>query len=206
VADNQSMARALIVATHLINTFLLLAALTLTAHFASGGAPFRPRGHGSVGGGIGLGFAGLLVAGVSGAVAALGDTLFPATSLVHALEQDLSATAHLLIRLRIFHPGIAVAAGLVTLWIALKILKLHVSPAADRFAWWTCGLVLTQLLAGVVNVLLLAPVWMQVVHLLLADLLWISFLLLGASALAAADSEAAAGARYPKLPPRPVPS
>jgi heme a synthase len=206
VADNQSMARALFVATHLINTFLLLSALTLTARFASGGAPFRLRGHSLVGGGIVLGFAGLLLAGVSGAVAALGDTLFPATSLAHALEQDLSPTAHLLIRLRIFHPGIAVAAGLVTLWIALKILKLHVSPAADRFAWWTGGLVFTQLLAGLVNVLLLAPVWMQVVHLLVADLLWISFLMLGASALAAVGAESPAGAPYSKLPPRPVPS
>jgi len=41
VADNQSMARALFMATHLVNTFFLLAFLTLTAHFASGGAPFR---------------------------------------------------------------------------------------------------------------------------------------------------------------------
>ena len=90
VADNPSMARAMFMATHLVNTFLLLAALTLTAHFASGGAPFRLRGHGLLGGGFALGLFGLLLSGVSGATAALGDTLFPSRSLASALRQDLS--------------------------------------------------------------------------------------------------------------------
>jgi heme A synthase len=185
VADNQSMARALFVATHLFNTFLLLAALTLTARFASGGAPFRLRGQGTLGGGLLLGFFTLLLSGVSGAVAALGDTLFPAVSLAQALEQDLSPTAHLLIRLRIFHPAIAIAAGAIVLSMSLKLLKTRRLPETSRYALWTGGLVFVQVLAGAVNVLLLAPVWLQVVHLLLADLLWIAFLLLGASALAA---------------------
>jgi len=45
--------------------------------------------------------------------------------------------------------------------------------------------VVTQLLAGLVNLVLLAPVWMQLVHLLLADLLWIVLVLLAAATLAA---------------------
>ncbi|HYX26188.1 MAG TPA: COX15/CtaA family protein, partial [Thermoanaerobaculia bacterium] len=88
VADNESMARAMFMATHLVNTFLLLGALALTAHFAGGGAPFQVRGHrgqGALGGGIVLTLLGILVSSVSGAVAALGDTLFPATSLARAL-------------------------------------------------------------------------------------------------------------------------
>lgn len=205
VADNQSMARAMFMATHLVNTFFLLAALTLAAHYASGGAPFRLRGHGLLGGGIALGFLGLLLSGVSGAIAALGDTLFPAASLTQALEQDLSPTAHLLIRLRLFHPGIAVAAGIFTVYLALRVIKGRLGSETSRYAWWTGGLVFVQLLAGAINVLLLAPVWLQVVHLLLADLLWIVFLLLGASALAASDAGVPAGA-YQKLPPRPLPS
>lgn len=206
VADNQSMARALFVATHLANTFLLLAAMTLTAHFAGGGAPFRVRGRGLLGGGLVLGAAALLFSGVSGAIAALGDTLFPASSLAHALEQDLSPTAHFLIRLRLFHPGIAIVAAVLTFYLALKVLNSQLGPAADRFAWWTGGLVIVQILAGAVNVVLLAPVWLQVVHLLLADLLWISFLQLGATALAVKGSETAAGAAYSKEPLRPLPS
>lgn len=206
VADNKSMARALFMATHLVNTFLLLGAMTLTAHFASGGAPFRLRGQGWLGGGIVLGGLGLLLSGVSGAIAALGDTLFPATSLAHALEQDLSPTAHLLIRLRLFHPGIAVAAAGLAFYLALKLLNSRLGPGTDRFAWWTCGLVVLQILAGAVNVMLLAPVWLQIVHLLLADFLWIAFLRLGATALAVRGRETADGAAYPKLPPRPLPS
>lgn len=194
VADNQSMARALFMGTHLVNTFFLLAALTLTAHFASGGAPFRVRG--GFGGGLVAGVAGLLLAGVSGAVAALGDTLFPATSLAHALEQDLSPTAHLLIRLRLLHPVLAVAGGLFVLSLAWRILQERPGGEIRRYALWTGGLVFVQVLAGLVNVLLLAPVWMQIVHLLLADLLWIAYILFGATALAG-DS---------KLPLRPRPA
>lgn len=187
VADNKSMARAMFMATHLVNTFLLLAALTLTVRFASGGAPFRLRG--LLGGGFVLAACGLLVSGVSGAVAALGDTLFPATSLAHALKQDLSPTAHLLIRLRVFHPAIAVACAVIVLVISLKLLQTRPASETSRFALWTSGLVLLQILAGAMNVLLLAPIWLQVVHLLLADLLWISFVLLGASALAVSEAK-----------------
>ena len=172
VADNQSMARALFMATHLVNTFFLLAVLTLTAHFASGGAPFRWRARG--GGLAALGLGALIVAGVSGAVAALGDTLL-------ASGQDLSPTAHLLIRLRILHPVISVTAGLLAALLAARAMSY---PAAR----WTAGLVVAQIAAGVVNVLLLAPVWMQIVHLLLADLLWISAILLAARALATEES------------------
>ena len=191
VADNPSMARALFMATHLVNTFLLLGALTLTAHFASGGTPFRWRRQGWAGVSVTLGLLGLLLAGVSGATAALGDTLFPSQSLAEALRQDLSPTAHLLIRLRIFHPMIAIVAGMFAAFLAMQWL-----PRAEtrRLAAWTLAFVLAQIGAGVANVLLLAPVWLQVVHLLLADLLWIAFVRLGASALAVLDGEAPAGA------------
>lgn len=193
VADNQSMARAMFMSAHLVNTFLLLAALTWTAYFAGGGARFRVLGQGFFGVLFATGFVGLLLAGVSGAVAALGDTLFPATSLAEALRQDLSPTAHLLIRLRIFHPGIAIAAGLFVVY--MQLLKARTGgPVVRRYALWTSGLVFLQIAAGAVNVLLLAPVWLQIVHLLLADLLWISFLLMGASALVVRSGEAEAAA------------
>jgi heme A synthase len=195
VADNQSMARAMFMSAHLVNTFLLLAALTWTAYFASGGGRFRVLGQGFFGTLFAMGFVALLLAGVSGAVAALGDTLFPSTSLAEALRQDLSPTAHLLIRLRIFHPGIAIAAGLFVVYLGMQLLKTRTGgPAVRRYVLWTSGLVFLQMAAGAVNVLLLAPVWLQVVHLLLADLLWISFLLMGASALAVRSGEVEAGA------------
>lgn len=196
VADNQSMARAMFMGTHLINTFFLLGALTLTAWFAGGGAPPRLRGHrgdeakgakgarGWLAWGFALGVLGLLLAGVSGAVAALGDTLWPARSLSEALRQDLSPTAHLLIRLRLLHPTIAVAAGLFALFLTVQAPAGPNDASGARWGRWTGAFVLLQWIAGVMNVALLAPVWMQVVHLLVADLLWISFVLFAASALA----------------------
>ncbi|HET9226386.1 MAG TPA: COX15/CtaA family protein [Thermoanaerobaculia bacterium] len=182
VADNQSMARALFMGTHLVNTFFLLAVLTLTAHYASGGAPFRWRGPWL------LGLGALTVAGVSGAVAALGDTIL-------ASGQDLSPTAHLLIRLRILHPFLSVAAGLFVGFLAAREMP-------HRMARWTAALVVVQIVAGVVNVFLLAPVWMQIVHLLLADMLWIAAILLAARVLAfhavgPGDGASAGGARRP---------
>jgi len=183
VADNRSMARAMFMGTHLVNTFFLLAAITLTAHFASGGAAFRWRGQGAAGWAAALGMLALIVAGVSGAIAALGDTLFPSASLAEALKQDLSPTAHLLIRLRLLHPFLAIATGALLAVLATRVMMDRPGPAA-RPARRVLILVLVQLLAGVMNVALLAPVWMQIVHLLLADLLWIAAVLLGATALA----------------------
>jgi heme A synthase len=127
-----------------------------------------------------LGVLGLLLSGVSGAVAALGDTLFPAHSLAQALGQDFSTTGHLLIRLRLLHPAIAAGAGIVAILLTIQPRE----GEAARWARWTAVFVFCQWIAGLANVLLLAPVWMQVVHLLLADLLWIAFVLLAASSLA----------------------
>ncbi len=185
VADNKSIARALFMSAHLLNTFILLATLTETARLASGGTPFRIRGQKALARGLAVGFVGLLLAGMSGAIAALGDTLFPSMSLTQALEADFSPAAHLLIRLRVLHPLLAVAAGLWVGYQGLQLFKARLGPEVRRYGRWTTALVFVQITAGLVNVLLLAPIWMQIVHLLLADLLWIVYVLLGASALAA---------------------
>ena len=91
--------------------------------------------------------------------------------------------------MRIFHPAIAVAAAVVVLLISLKLLQTRPAAETFRFAVWTSGLILLQILAGALNVLLLAPILLQVVHLLLADLVWISLVLLGASALAVPEEK-----------------
>jgi heme A synthase len=181
VAGDRSLARALFMATHLINTFFLLGALALTAHWASGGAKLRLAGQGAMGAGLGLGLGFVLLVGASGAIAALGDTLFPAASLAEALRQDVAPATHLLLRLRLLHPVLAVGAGLTLLLLAFQIALSR--PNAAAAARWTCAFVVLQMAAGVLNVMLLAPVWLQVAHLLLADLLWISLVLLAATTL-----------------------
>jgi len=180
VADNESVARALFMAVHLMNTFVLLACLALTAHFATAAEPPRPRrDHWP----LALAALALLAASASGAVAALGDTLYPARSLLGALADDLSPTAHFLVRLRVAHPLLAVVAAVATVLAALPLYR-GTKEAVRRLAGWVIALALLQLATGAVNVLLLAPVWLQLVHLLLADLLWIALVLLAARALA----------------------
>lgn len=183
VADNASIARALFMAVHLTNTFILVAWMTLTAWWLSGGDPVEPGaspGHAlTVGGLLGA----VTLVGVSGAIAALGDTLFPSQTLAEALAADLSPTSHLLIRLRVFHPALAITTA-VLLIVAAPILARRVdTPMAQRLARGVATLAVLQVVAGVVNVALLAPVWMQLLHLLLADLLWITLVLLGAVVL-----------------------
>ena len=187
VADNASMARALFMAVHLGNTFLLLAALTLTAYWAGGGAPLELRGQGRSPRLVVLSLAGALLIGVSGAVAALGDTLFPAATLGEAIRQDLSPTSHLLIQLRVSHPLIAVAGSLLLLHFIATVRKSPAARPARRYANSLNILIFVQLTAGAVNIILLAPVWMQLIHLLLADLVWIALVLTCAASLAASQ-------------------
>lgn len=177
VADNATMARAMFMAVHLANTFVLVAWLTLTAWWLSDGPvpslfAARPRTALLV-----ALAAGLLLVGVSGAVAALGDTLFPARSLREALAADLSATSHILIRLRVWHPALAIGVALAVAGVAPWLSAAHAGARWRTLGRLVAGLALTQLVVGFVNVLLLAPVAMQLLHLLVADLLWIAFVL-----------------------------
>jgi len=181
VADNESIARALFMAAHLTNTFILIGCLSLTAYWLSGGAEVRLRGGGVLLGWFAAGAAGLILAGVSGAIAALGDTLYPGRSITAGLA-DLSPTGQLLIRLRLLHPAITIAVG-AALVVSVLRLGARSSPPGRRLAAAVGILTVIQFGAGFLNVLLHAPVWMQMVHLLLADLVWISFVLLGAAML-----------------------
>jgi heme A synthase len=183
VADNDSLHRAWVMSLHLINTFLLLMWLALTAWWAAGREAPRLAGPGSALWLYVLAFVGMLVLGVSGAVAALGDTLFPARSLTEAFRQDLAPTAHILIRLRLFHPFIAAGVGAYLLALAYYFNRTRPGPDAKRWGLILSGLVCLQWLVGLVNVALLAPIWLQLLHLLLADLTWIALVLLTAATL-----------------------
>lgn len=189
VADNDSLARALSVGLHLINTFLLLGSLALTVWWLRGGSiPSRPVSPTSRRLFVGSAVA-LLVVGVMGAITALGDTLFPAESLADGLRADFSAAQHFLVRLRWIHPILAMVTG----WLLIHLGRSRTvarTPIARRLGTFLASIVVTQIVAGVVNVLLLAPVWMQVVHLLLADALWIVFVLFAVESLATSNESA----------------
>lgn len=188
VAYNASVARAIAVALHLINTNLLLMAITLTAWWAerdrAGETPaFHWRGQGKLGWLVFIGLAALIFLGASGAVTALGDTLFPAGSLAEGISQDFLPTAHFLVRLRVYHPILAIITSIYLVLAGSAIAAARPGPQTRFFARATLVVVVTQVIGGFVNVILLAPVWMQVIHLLLADTLWIVTVLLAAAAL-----------------------
>jgi heme A synthase len=180
VARNASANRAWSLSMHLINTLTLLAFLTLTAWWAGGRPGARPRGREAWLAAASL--AVFMLLGVSGAIAALGDTLFPVRSLSQGFAQDLNPAASIFLRLRIWHPVLAACAGLwLGFWGTWCTAR---RPDTRLAAGIAMALVGIQLAAGMTNLFLLAPVWMQLVHLLLADLLWISVVLLAAVMLA----------------------
>ncbi|MHB0922968.1 MAG: COX15/CtaA family protein [Bellilinea sp.] len=177
VAENTSVTRALTMIVHLINTYLLLGAITLTAWWSSKGDTDRltwPGGRGVV---MIVGMIGFLVLGASGAVTALGDTLFPAASLAEGIQQDFSPTAHFLVRLRVLHPVIASLIGLYLL-VAAGWLRLKGSPPIlIQMTSILIGLFALQLVLGIINLILLAPIWLQMVHLVVSDLVWAALVL-----------------------------
>jgi heme A synthase len=196
VAGDKSVARAAWMALHLVNTFFLVASIAATAWWASGGAPPRLRGQGRAGALLAAGALGLLVTGVSGAITALGDTLFAAPSLARGLADDLSPTAHFLQQLRVIHPAAAVL-GATFLLYARGAIAAGRGPEAKRWSRALGALLIAQLGLGALNFALLAPVWMQMVHLLVADLVWVAFVLLGASALGREGEAERDGAAVP---------
>jgi len=178
VTGNQSTGRVVVLSIHLSNTLLLLAALTLTARLLGTGqmwSELRVRGRNALW--VVIGLAATLVVGVSGSLAALGDTLFPASSLRMAMEQDFAAASPWLLRLRGVHPVSAVIAGAFVLWLVAQGRR----AGAGRLATIVIGLLGFQFALGLADVLLLAPVWMQIVHLLGADLYWVSLVTLAAA-------------------------
>ena len=186
VAENKSIARGLWMSGHLVNTFLLTGALTMTAWLATQSnhkTNFPAVTNKQLKWWFALALLGMLVLGVSGAVTALGGTLFPVTSLAEGLRQDLSPTSHILIRLRFYHPFIALAVSSWLVFVAVIARRHQANELVKRFSTTLIVLVLAQLLAGLVNLLLHAPIWLQLVHLLLSDLVWIALLLLAYSAL-----------------------
>ncbi len=178
-AQSQSPLRPWYLALHLANTLLLVAALTLTAHFLS-------RREGYLRGSVRLtapvgaiaGLLALLIVGVTGSLAALGDTLFPATSLGAALADDFSANSGWLVRWRWTHPTIAFVAGLFLIWLLVRAAR-HSTHWDNRvLSALILFLIAAQYLLGVMDVFWLAPVWLQVAHLLGADVLWVALVVL----------------------------
>jgi cytochrome c oxidase assembly protein subunit 15 len=179
-AQDASPSRAVYLAFHLTNTLLLLAALTLTAHFLS-------RRNGAMRDNLTLrspalaltGLTATLLVGVTGSLAALGDTLYPARNLAAAIAQDFAQGSSWLLRIRWVHPAASLIAAIFLVWLVDRTWR-RVNRTDRPVAFAVVLLLALQILLGVADVTLLAPTWLQMSHLLGADLLWIALVILSA--------------------------
>ena len=171
VGLDDSIARTVTLAAHLINTMLLLGALTASIWYGSG----RPRAEisGSTGWLTAVGSLAILFVGVSGAVTSLGDTIFPRDNSLQVVSEGLSTTGHFLLRLRIWHPFIALTAALILLLAVVVLSEICTQDEVRKRGRLLMTLVASQLALGLISVLLKAPTLLAILHLMLADALWI---------------------------------
>jgi heme A synthase len=194
VAADASTARAWVMPAHLVSTYALVAVMTLSVIWSasSGNAPSRipgmiPEGRFW----LLLGAAAIVLVAGTGALTALGDTLYPpaAHTIAGRVLEDQGRAATGLQRLRMLHPLLA-----VTTAIGVAALVLRFGTSSPRASRAVLSFIAAQLAAGVANVLLSAPGWMQVVHLGLSLALWMSYVALVATLQTAAATEPSARA------------
>jgi len=176
VGDNISTARVVMQSIHFTNTLLFLGSLALTAWWLRdtiSSASSSNRAALKLPAWVAI--IATIVMGATGSVAALADTLFPSTSLTAAFASDFAANSPLLVRMRWIHPASAVIGVFCVLWLVMRM--------RSRLAWVVAGLLGLQFVLGAVDILLLAPTWIQIVHLLGADLYWIALVCLAADTL-----------------------
>lgn len=177
VETNASSLRVVMQSVHFTNTLLLLAATTLTAYFLgdahpiAGSHPLRRATWTAV--------AATVMTGATGSLAALADTIFPSPDLRSALTADFATHSPLLIRMRWMHPTAAIFATLATLAMIAALRRGSHPRTANMLAWN----IAFQIVIGVADVLWLAPITLQVLHLLSADVFWISLVVVAAKVL-----------------------
>ena len=186
VSQDKSVARAVWLSLHSANTMLLLGAIALAVFWTSKPScsllPWS-RPYATTVATLLL----IVIVGATGAVTALGDTLFPAPSLGTAIAQDFSTGSYYLLRLRILHPAMALVTMMSLSWV-IASLRRSPSRILQRLAAVVLILILLQVTLGALNVVLLAPAWLQIVHLFVADVLWIAVVLLAAESLTRATA------------------
>jgi heme a synthase len=183
VADNTSAARAMVIALHLVNTLVLTAAATLTAWFGSGNSVPVWRGlRFRYGIALMIALVALILVSGTGAITALGDTLFPVQSVLSdglwaRVSEELSPGSHFLVRLRAVHPALALIVGVGVATLGARFAD-EGNPITARLGRNLGIVTWTQMGLGSLNLMLAAPAWLQLVHLLGAQITWIVLVLL----------------------------
>ena len=167
VGLNSSLPRIIAVPLHLVNTFALLGFYTLIFYLLRESENklsnfFDKR--------IKIAFVLFFLTGATGSITALADVLFPSASFVEGFIEDFDSTSEVLTRLRILHPFVS------------TILSIFLFSESNRFkkefaidASIIKVLVIVGVILGVLNVVSNIILPLSILHLLLADLLWITY-------------------------------
>jgi len=180
-AANWTPSRPFWTAGHLINTFILIAFLALTAWFGGSGARETKRISARDIALIVVGITAILLVGISGSMAALTTMLFPSVSFVEGVARDFDPDSHILLRLRILHPIVSILTAVYLLFFSGFFRRNDDRGEVVKWSKTLSILVLVQIAFGAATLLTLGPIVMQLGHLLLADLVWIAFVILSAS-------------------------
>jgi heme A synthase len=185
-AETLTPERPIWMAGHLINTLILVAFLTLTARYASGGAPMTVKAGAKYVSALVIGAAAIFIVGSTGSLAALSSMIFAPGTITEGIAADFSPTSHMLVRLRILHPVTAILTSVflvfLTGWLAKEFGN---ERPISRWSNAISLLVLAQLAIGSATLFMQAPIVMQLIHLLMVDLIWISYVLFAAGCLSA---------------------
>lgn len=179
VEDNDSILRIFAVSLHLLNTFILVALTALNAYYSSDPKASLTKLNAKKAFKMGLFL--ILVIGISGAVTSLADTLFPPSTFTETMNEWIDPTAHLLQRLRPYHPFFAVAFGLAIIAYLDHFFK-PTSQRGEKLRFWIKVLIFVQFGLGMLNIVLHVPLYMQITHLLFAELIWINAIFLAFTA------------------------
>lgn len=186
VDTNESLARAFVQPIHLVNTFLLMASLGVTAWWASGNEPPQWSRNRKLLLALAGGLLGVVVVSSFGTIASLASTIFPSESFFEGVQKDFARNVHYLIRLRIWHPIIAAVVGGYLLYLGRLLEQWCPDERIAGLHQFIFTVFVIQFGMGALNAILLTPVWLQLLHLLGAHLLWLGMILLNVTTLAVA--------------------
>ncbi len=178
VENNASAARVLMQSVHFTNTLLLLGATAVTAVLLQSRQPHLPASA-ALRPALLLALGTTVLTGATGSLAALADTIFPSPDLRTAFAADFAANSPLLIRMRWMHPAAALLAAACAVYLALVLQR----KGELFYSRLLAANVVMQLAIGLVDVLFLAPTWLQVLHLFSADIFWLCLVVLAVPAL-----------------------
>ncbi|APJ02526.1 COX15/CtaA family protein [Silvanigrella aquatica] len=183
VAKNDSWFRAIVMSLHLVGTFMLIASIALTAAWSSGFGTFKKSAQSKKILPISFIIIGMFIVGMSGAITALGDTIFKPNYIGEGLINDIHSGDHFLKSLRVYHPIFAVIISLYTVFTSWSMVNKNSSILLKRLFLSIALIFSIQIISGFINIALMAPVWMQIFHLLTADLTWIFCVLFSSQVL-----------------------